>query len=98
MDLRRLRVGEWLAAASGAALLVLLFIPWYGDDSAWEAFAVTDVFLALVAIAALTLAFLTATQKTVAVPLALNAMLAPVTVVALLLVIIRLAHAPGTDA
>jgi hypothetical protein len=30
MDLRRLRVGEWLAAVSGLALLVSLFLPWYG--------------------------------------------------------------------
>jgi hypothetical protein len=30
MDLRRLRVGEWLAAVSGVALLVSLFLPWYG--------------------------------------------------------------------
>ena len=32
MDLRRLRIGEWLAAASGMALLVSLFLPWYGPD------------------------------------------------------------------
>jgi hypothetical protein len=30
MDLRRLRAGEWLAAISGIALLVSLFLPWYG--------------------------------------------------------------------
>jgi hypothetical protein len=30
MDLRRLRTGEWLAAVSGVALLVSLFLPWYG--------------------------------------------------------------------
>jgi hypothetical protein len=30
MDLRRLRVGEWLAAVSGVALFVSLFLPWYG--------------------------------------------------------------------
>lgn len=29
MDLRRLRAGEWVAAASGVALLVSLFLPWY---------------------------------------------------------------------
>jgi hypothetical protein len=29
MDLRRLRTGEWLAAASGVALFVSLFLPWY---------------------------------------------------------------------
>lgn len=29
MDLRRLRTGEWVAAVSGVALLVSLFLPWY---------------------------------------------------------------------
>jgi heme/copper-type cytochrome/quinol oxidase subunit 1 len=33
MDLRRLRTGEWLAAISGAALFVSLFLPWY--EIAW---------------------------------------------------------------
>jgi hypothetical protein len=32
MDLRRVRVGEWLAAVSGVVLLVSLFLPWYGLD------------------------------------------------------------------
>jgi hypothetical protein len=32
MDLRRLRAGEWLAAISGVALLVSLFLPWYGPN------------------------------------------------------------------
>jgi hypothetical protein len=29
MDLSRLRTGEWVAAASGVALLASLFLPWY---------------------------------------------------------------------
>lgn len=29
MDLRRLRAGEWIAAASGVVLVVSLFLPWY---------------------------------------------------------------------
>jgi hypothetical protein len=32
MDLRRLRAGEWLAAVSGVALLVSLFLPWYEHE------------------------------------------------------------------
>jgi hypothetical protein len=31
MDLRRLRPGEWMAGASGAALMVALFLPWYDE-------------------------------------------------------------------
>jgi hypothetical protein len=32
MDLRRVRLGEWVAAASGVALLVSLFLPWYRPE------------------------------------------------------------------
>jgi hypothetical protein len=32
MVLRRLRLGEWLAALSGVALLVALFLPWYDAE------------------------------------------------------------------
>ena len=47
MDLRRLRVGEWLAAVSGLALLASLFLPWYGPGSVtgWEALSAIDVLL-----------------------------------------------------
>ena len=103
MDLRRLRTGEWLAAASAVLLLVTLFIPWYeapggGELSAWEAFAILDVLLALVAVAALALWALTTSQKAVAVPLALNALLAPVMLVVLLLVVMRIVNLPLDDA
>jgi hypothetical protein len=29
VDLRRLRIGEWLGAAAGSVLVVSLFLPWY---------------------------------------------------------------------
>ncbi len=29
MDLRRLRLGEWLAGISGAGLVLVMFLPWY---------------------------------------------------------------------
>ena len=102
MDLRRLRTGEWLAAASAVVLLVTLFLPWYeapggGELSAWEAFAILDVVLVLVAVAALALWVLTTNQKAVAVPLALNALLAPIALVVLLFVLMRLANLPLDD-
>src|SRR5215210_5298868 len=44
MDLRRLRAGEWIAAASGLVLWVSLFLPWYGTGASshaggWTAYA-----------------------------------------------------------
>ena len=64
MDLRRLRVGEWVAAASGVALLVSLFLPWYEPTtSGWESLAAIDVLLALVAASGVLLAIVTAVQR-----------------------------------
>ena len=47
MDLRRLRIGEWILAASGIALLVSLFLPWYAAAGSaaregWTAYAPLD--------------------------------------------------------
>src|SRR5687768_11410108 len=99
MDLRRLRAGEWIAALSGAVLLVSLFLPWYGagaeDASGWEALAVLDVALALVAGFGVGLLVITASQRVPAVPIALSAMVTLVGLVGLVLVLIRLADLPG---
>ena len=37
VSLRRLRAGEWLAAAGGVVLLVALFVPWYENPIGVEA-------------------------------------------------------------
>jgi hypothetical protein len=102
MDLRRLHAGEWIAGASGTALLVSLFLPWYGvrDDSisAWDALAVTDVLLAIVAACGVLLAIVTATQRVPAVPIALAAVVTLVGLIGLVLVVIRALDLPaGAD-
>jgi hypothetical protein len=93
MDLRRLHAGEWIAAASGLALLVSLFLPWYDarDDSisGWEALAVTDIVLAIVAACGVLLAIVTATQRVPAVPIALSALVTLVGAVGLVLIVVR---------
>jgi hypothetical protein len=35
MDLRRLRVGEWIAGISGTLLLISLFLPWWSLPGDW---------------------------------------------------------------
>lgn len=42
-----------IVAVGSLVLLVSLFLDWYGDQSAWEAFEVTDVLLAALAVLAL---------------------------------------------
>jgi hypothetical protein len=99
MDLRRLRVGEWITAISGVALLVSLFAPWYGSEdvpatSGFESLAVLDVLLALVAAAAVALLIITAAQRLPAVPLTVNTLICLSGLLAVLLVLIRVVDLP----
>jgi hypothetical protein len=100
VDLRRLRAGEWLAAAGGVALIVSLLLPWYGappDDSrtGFEALSIVDVLLVLVALVALALAVLQATQDGPAKPIAAGVLSVPAGLLATLLVAFRLIDAPA---
>jgi len=102
MDLRRLRAGEWITAVSGAVLLVSLFLPWYGagDDTltAWQSLRFLDVVIALMALMAISLPVVTATQRVPAVPIALSAFVTLAGVLAVLLVAGRVASLPtGAD-
>ncbi|MEA2330824.1 MAG: hypothetical protein QOH58_962 [Thermoleophilaceae bacterium] len=103
MDLRRLRAGEWIAAASGAALLGSLFAPWYGRAqaarlSAWEALGATDVLLAFLAASGVLLAVVTATQRVPAVPIALAALVTLAGLAGVLLVLLRALNLPDAAA
>jgi hypothetical protein len=101
MDLRRLRAGEWITGASGALLLVSLFLPWYegaASLSAWETLAVLDIVLALIAAAAVLLVVVTATQPAPGVPVAMASLVALVGLIGLVLVLVRVANLPdGAD-
>jgi hypothetical protein len=96
MDLRRLRVGEWLTAVSGVALLASLFLPWYGPDSAtgWESLTAIDVLLAFVAASGVLLAVVTATQPVPAVPIALSALVSLIGLAGVVLVLLRALDIP----
>ena len=97
MDLRRLRVGEWIVGASGVLLLVALFLPWYGDPSstAWESFSVLDLILALLALIAISVPIVTAVHRVPALPLALESLTALFALLAVILVLIRVLNLPG---
>ena len=104
MSLVRLRPGEWLAAAGGAALLVSLFLPWYGARArvatvtGFSAFAVIDVLLVLLALLAFALAVLQATRDSPAMPVAVSVVTVPFGLVGVLVVLFRIVDEPGPDA
>ncbi len=98
MDLRRLRAGEWIAAVSGALLVVSLFLPWYTgagiEASAFEAYTVLDVLLLLVGLLGIGLLVVTAVQRTAAVGVACDTLLTIVAGLVVVLAAIRAANLP----
>jgi hypothetical protein len=109
MDLRRLRLGEWLAAAGGVALFGSLFLDWYAVTvdveelelsagfNAWQSFDVIDVVLALVAVLAVGLAVLQVTQTSPALPVGAAVLTTVTGVIAVLLVLYRIVNQPGDN-
>jgi hypothetical protein len=51
--MRRIDIGPLIIAVGSLVLLVSLFLDWYGDQTAWEAFELADVLMAALAVAAL---------------------------------------------
>jgi hypothetical protein len=116
VDLGRLRLGEVIAGAAGIALLVVMFLPWYGPNaqlgmaaasaghrldhafSAWEAFGILDILLLATALAAIVVAVLAGTQRSVALPVAASVVVTALGIFVTLLVLYRLVNEPlGPD-
>jgi hypothetical protein len=101
MSLRRVRAGEWLAGLAGAALLVALFLRWYDARptalTGWQAFAVTDVLLALLALSGPLLLALQATRESPALPTGISIVCATCGALATAVVLVRLVVEPEAD-
>ena len=102
MDTKRLRVGDWLTGAAGAAVLASLWLDWFQVDvgvSAWDAFAVTDVVLALAGILGIGMLVLAATNDSPAKPVAAGVLTLAFSAIGVLLVLYRVAlNEPGPNA
>ena len=89
-----------MLAVAGVALLVSLFLPWYGESggsgslTGWEALAVIDVILALIAACAISVTVATTIMRVAAVPIALDAIATLLGLLALVLVLIRVLDLP----
>jgi len=99
MDLRKLRNGEWIALLAGIALIVALFLPWYGAEgetvSGWASLTVFDIVLVVCALFGPAVWFFTAQQPAPPVPLAAAGLGAWASVLAILLTLIRIVDAPA---
>jgi hypothetical protein len=94
-----LRLGELVGAIGGLGLLVSSFLPWYSaggeDATAWQAFSVTDLFLAAAAVAGLSAAIVVLTHLSVSYPVAGSSVAALFGSIAVVLIVIRLIDPPG---
>jgi hypothetical protein len=94
-----LRLGELVEAIGGLGLLVSSFLPWYsagGEDvTAWQAFSVTDFFLAAAALAGLSVGVVVLGRLSVSYPVAGSAVATLFGGIAVLLVVYRLIDPPG---
>jgi len=111
MDLSRLGRGEAIVAISGAALIVVMFLPWWGASlegvplgeipgvdttfNAWEAASTNDVIWFAAGLAAVALGLLAATQRRPDLPTAGSALVTALGLLALVLVVVRLVDPPG---
>ena len=101
--MRRLRAGEWIAAAGGVALLAALFLHWYGNPggggaaSGWKALSVLDAVLALLALVPLSLFALQATRESPSLPVAFSVFATVGGALATLLVLYRILDQPGPN-
>jgi uncharacterized membrane protein len=113
VELSRLRHGDLIAGIGGVALLITLFLTWYsaggsatfqGQDievslnlTAWEAFSITDLILALTALSGIAVAALTATRRSPAMPVAAAVITTTLGALATLLVVYRIVNQPGPN-
>ena len=99
MNFRKLRNGDWIALAGGVAMIVALFLPWYGASgqtaTGWESLTVIDVVLLICALFGIVQWFSTAQQATPAFPLAVAGLGAWTGLLAIVLTLVRLIDAPA---
>jgi hypothetical protein len=98
----RLRDGEWIAGAGGVALLAAMLLHWYGvgglaEVTAWQAFGVLDVILALLALVPLGLVLTQATRSSPSIPVAFSVLATLAGALAALLILLRIVDQPGPN-
>jgi hypothetical protein len=106
----RLRGGDVVAGLAGAVLLASLFMGWYEPTavfgaldridfgvSAWEAFSVLDVVLALLALVPLALVATQATRDSPSLPVFFSVLSTVAGLLATLLILYRVVNQPGAN-
>jgi hypothetical protein len=72
-------------------------VPLTAHASAWQAFSILDIYLLIVILVAVGMAFLSATQRSVALPVAASVITTVLAAIATFIVFMRLIDQPGPD-
>ena len=109
MDVSKLSQGEKIAGGSGIALILFMFIfDWFGykvaggfgisgataGRNAWGAFSFIDIVLFITAVAAIALAYTSASGTAVSLPVAMSAIVAGLGILSVVLVLFRIISPP----
>ena len=101
--MKRVRAGDVLAGAAGVLLLVSTFLPWYtiqdrdDDLTAWAAFSVVDVLIAIVALLGIAVAVTQVAGRGPALPVALGVITSTLALAGSLLLLYRILNQPGPN-
>jgi len=101
--MRRVRTGEIVAGVAGAVLLLSTFLEWYTVRgraeglTAWGAFSVVDLLVALVALLGIGLAASQVIGRGPALPVAIGVITTTLGLAATLLVLYRILNQPGPN-
>jgi uncharacterized membrane protein YhaH (DUF805 family) len=112
MDVDRLSTGEKIAGASAVLLFIFMFLEWFnveisddqglfaisGGFNAWEAFDLIDIILLVTIIAAVAVVVIRLTDALFEPPVSLNAMVAILGAISVLLVLYRIIDPPNFGA
>jgi hypothetical protein len=101
--MRRVRTGEIVAGVAGLVLLAAMFLDWYSVRgraeglTAWGAFSVVDVLIAIVALLGIALAVSQVVGHGPALPVALGVITTTLGLAASLLILYRILNQPGPN-
>jgi hypothetical protein len=111
MDADRLSTGEKIAGGSAVLLFIFMFFDWFKVDvssgdglfsvsvggNAWEAFSTIDVILMITIVVAVAVAVIRLSDAIVEPPFSINAVVAILGAVSVLLILYRIIDPPGGD-
>lgn len=102
MNFARVRRPDFVVALAGLFLLASLWLEWYerpeGGVSAWGAFGLLDLLLAVVALLAIALPFVTAARDSPSVPVAVGVLVVALAFLVAPFLLYRLIDEPGLNA